>query len=82
MVVDLQIQHDAEQMRLLVDSSAWTVLSRYLTELRESALRHLLNPSLPDQETHHWRGVLMAHAKTLQTPQEIIDYAKAQRHSA
>ena len=65
-----------------MDSSAWTVLSRYLTELRDGAFRHLLNPSLPDQETHHWRGVYMAHEKALQTPQEIIDYAKAARKPA
>lgn len=77
--VDLRLVHDAEQMRLLLESSAWKVMVRYLEGLRDEALRHLVDPRQEDQMTHHWRGVYSAHVRVLGTPEEVIAYEKAQR---
>lgn len=80
--VDLQVVHDAEQMRLLLEFPAWKTLVRYLEGLRDEALRHLVDPRQEDQMTHHWRGVYSAHVRALGTPTEVIAYEKAQRKSA
>ena len=70
---------DAEQMRLLRDSSAWPVYRRYLESLRDEALKMMSDPRQEDQLMHHWRGVHAGMLRALGIPDEVIAYEKAAR---
>lgn len=77
--VDLQVVHDAEQMRVLREAGTWKVLSRYVESLRDEALTHMLDPRQEDQIMHHWRGVYAAAVRVLGLPDEVIAYEKTLR---
>ena len=78
-MVDLSLVHDAEHMRLLLESPAWKVLDRYLVSLRDEALKMMLDPRQEDQILHHWRGVYTGTERIRGLPPEIIAYEKANR---
>jgi len=71
--------HDAEQMRLLRESSAWPVYRRYLESLRDEALKMMSDPRQEDQLMHHWRGIHAGMLRALGIPDEVIAYEKAAR---
>ena len=82
MTPDPLLAEEAEWMRLLLDSPAWSVLRKYLELARDEALQWILNPRQDDQMTHHWRGVHTGCVRALALPAEIIAYEKAQRTNA
>ena len=79
---NIRLPYEAEQMRLLQESSMWPVVVQYLESLREDAVRMAMQAATPDQEMHHWRGVYTGLSRALGLPHEVIEYEKASRRSA
>ncbi len=70
----LQRQHDAAQMRALLDSEPWACFQRHLTAEIEDALSRVLDTQLPDVEAA--RGLYRGLRRAEQIPHRVIAQGK------
>lgn len=66
-----QRQHDAEQMRALLESEGWACFQRYLQAETEAALSRLLDAPVASFE--EVRGVYHGLRRAAQLPHRVID---------
>jgi len=69
-----QRQHDAEQMRALLDSEPWACFQRHLTAEIEDALLRVLDTQLPGVEAA--RGLYRGLRRAEQLPHRVIAQGK------
>ena len=70
----LQRQHDAAQMRALLDSEPWACFQRHLAAEIEDALSRVLDTALPDVEAA--RGFYRGLCRAGQVPYRVITQGK------
>lgn len=70
----LQRQHDAAQMRALLDSEPWACFQRHLEAEMESALLRVLD--MPVTDVDHLRGVYRGLQRAQQLPHRVIAQGK------
>ena len=70
----LQRQHDAAQMRALLDSEPWRCFQRHLAAEIEDALSRVLDTPLPDVEAA--RGLYRGLRRAEQLPHRVIAQGK------
>jgi hypothetical protein len=70
----LQRQHDAQQMRALLESEPWQCFQRHLAAEIEDALMRVLDSPLPDVEAA--RGLYRGLRRAEQVPYRVIAQGK------